>query len=262
LPSFEWPSRCLENDMDCTLEPSHTAKNNLKLILSTGDFTKMSRLPTGSNMAYESVLTAPGEMGVRVVYKPAVGEAPLRDFPAGSLYKREYAAYLLSDLLGWGLVPCTVIREGPHGIGMVQKFIDHDPVLHYFSVNADYVDEFKLIATFDLLLNNADRKSSHCLLDKNGRVWSIDHGVTFHEEPKHRTVIWDYVGQKISKNVIDDLSVFNNMLAKNSSDLVPFFALLNPLEQKAFIERLNRIILDPIFPEPDTNRRSYPWPML
>lgn len=246
------------------MEFSHFAgnKNDLKLILLTGEFMNVSRLATGSNLAYESVLTASSEEKIRVVYKPAAGEAPLWDFPTGSLYKREYAAYLLSDLLGWDLVPCTVIRDGPHGIGMVQQFIDHDPISHYFAVNEDHVDEFKLIATFDLLLNNADRKSSHCLLDANGKIWSIDHGVTFHEEVKHRTVIWEYAGQEIPKAVIGSLLLFQEMLVKESSALAPFLALLHPLEQNAFIQRLNWILQNPVFPEPYANRRSYPWPML
>ena len=118
--------------MDATLQSfnSPNNKNSLKSILLTGEFTKVSLLPTGSNMTYESGLAAPGRESVRVVYKPAIGEAPLWDFPPRSLYKREYAAYLFSDILAWDLVPLTVIREGPHGIGMVQQFIEHDPNLH------------------------------------------------------------------------------------------------------------------------------------
>jgi uncharacterized repeat protein (TIGR03843 family) len=250
--------------MEVGLQSSNFAnnKNSLTSVLSTGEFTKVSLLPMGSNMTYESALIAPDGENVRVVYKPAIGEAPLWDFPTGSLYKREYAAYLLSDILAWDLVPLTVIRDGPYGKGMVQKFIEHDPNLHYFTVKDHYSDEFKRIAAFDILLNNADRKSSHCIVDNNGRIWSIDHGVTFHEETKQRTVIWEYAGQQVPKGIIDDLLVFQRSVVEGSTDFTLLLALLHPFEQKAFTERLNRLLLDPFFPEPHLDRRPYPWPMV
>jgi len=131
------------------------------------------------------------------VYKPAQGESPLWDFPTGTLYRREVAAYLLARHLGWPRVPPTIVREqAPHGIGALQLFVDAVPGRHYL-VSDQPARTWLEVAVFDVLTNNADRKSGHCLTDADGEVWVIDHGLTFHVEPKLRTVIWDFAGQPL-----------------------------------------------------------------
>ena len=138
--------------------------------------------------------------GVRglAVYKPRRGEAPLYDFPDGTLYRREFAAYVVSEAIGWHLVPPTVIRDGPYGVGTAQLFIDAQPKRNYFTLREDRSDDLKPMAAFDVFANNADRKGAHCLLDPEDRIWGIDHGLTFNVDYKLRTVIWDFSGQPVS----------------------------------------------------------------
>lgn len=140
------------------------------------------------------------------VYKPARGESPLWDFPTGTLYRREVAAYLLARFLGWPRVPPTVIREqAPHGVGALQLFVEAEPDLHYLVSNGKPAETWIEVALFDVLTNNADRKSGHCLTDALGRVWVIDHGLTFHVDPKLRTVIWDFAGEPLPARLRPDL---------------------------------------------------------
>ena len=140
------------------------------------------------------------------VYKPAEGESPLWDFPNGSLYRREVAAYLVAKQLGWPRIPPTVIREeAPHGIGALQMYVVAEPDRHYLASNAEPAETWIEVAIFDILTNNADRKSGHCLTDEDGLVWVIDHGLTFHVDPKLRTVIWDFAGQPVPERLRPDL---------------------------------------------------------
>jgi hypothetical protein len=147
-----------------------------------------------------------GEETMLAVYKPAEGESPLWDFPAGSLYRREVAAYLLAKHLGWPRVPPTVVRESaPHGVGALQMFVEAEPREHYLVSRNQDREVWLQVALFDVLTNNADRKSGHCLVDAERQVWVIDHGLTFHVDPKLRTVIWDFAGQSIPAGLREDL---------------------------------------------------------
>lgn len=190
------------------------------------------------------------------VYKPAMGEAPLADFPPG-LYKRERAAYVLSNHLGWKLVPPTVIREdGPFGTGSLQLFIEHDPREHYFRLydtREDLYEQLRKMAVFDLLTNNTDRKGGHVLLDAQQHVWGIDHGLTFHPAPKLRTVIWDFAGDDIAQSWCDDVEPL--------MDEVPaeLHQLLHPVEIDALQRRASRIVRLPFLPRPQSDF-AYPWP--
>src|SRR5258708_35441861 len=156
-------------------------------------------LPYSSNRTFLVRLDdQDSETGTLAVYKPALGERPLHDFPDETLYKREVAAYELSQALGWDLVPPTVTRiEAPLGPGSLQLFIDHDPSQHYFTLLHENQAFFQPLPTFAILCNNADRKSGHCLLDAQGRIWAVDHGLTFNTAPKLRTVIWDFAGGRV-----------------------------------------------------------------
>ena len=194
------------------------------------------------------------------VYKPARGESPLWDFPAGTLYRREVAAYLLAKHLGWPRVPPTVVREqAPHGVGALQLFVDARPELHRLGPDHRRDPVWMEIAVFDVLTNNADRKAGHCLTDGRGRVWIIDHGLTFHVEPKLRTVIWDFAGRRLPRRLRPDLeraagSLQGGELAHALSDLIEGDEL-DMLRQRV------ETILSPAWRMPHpTSAWSVPWP--
>lgn len=205
-------------------------------------------------------------LGVHGVYKPRSGERPLWDFPSGTLCNREAAAYFVSDFLGWGIVPPTVLREdGPMGAGSVQLFVSHDPDLHYFVLveDADNHPALARIALFDLLINNADRKASHVLLADDGVIRGCDHGLAFHTDPKLRTVIWELGGRIIPKQQRDDMARLAATLNDPSAALTAALGeLLDPdevatLRQRAAVLRSLRAL-----PDIPADRRPYPWPPL
>src|SRR5204862_2201392 len=148
------------------------------------------------------------------VYKPAPGETPLDDFPDGTLGQREVAAYLVSAALNWQVVPPTVYRtDGPLGPGSLQQFIVADLREHYFSLMPGRSDDFRAMAAFDVIVNNADRKSGHCLLDREGHIWGVDNGLTFHSLPKLRTVIGEFAGEEVAENLRQDARQLASELA-------------------------------------------------
>jgi len=214
-------------------------------------------LPWGSNFTYLMRLSIDGH-DEKAIYKPRHGERPLWDFPDGSLCRRELAAFEVSEALGWHIVPPTVLRDGPHGLGMVQSYIDHDPNQHYFTFGDGFKAQLRRIALFDHLINNADRKGGHCLLDGAGRIWAIDHGISFHAQPKLRTVIWEFAGEEISSELLLDLKRFvENMNSWLETSVVR--QLLDESETEALHERVAALMLRSHYPEPGSNRQ-YPWP--
>jgi uncharacterized repeat protein (TIGR03843 family) len=194
------------------------------------------------------------------VYKPARGESPLWDFPAGTLYGREVAAYRLARALGWPRVPPTVVREdAPHGIGAVQLFVASRPDQHYL-VAEDIAEECWLeVAAFDVICNNADRKSGHCLIDQGSEVWAIDHGLTFHVDQKLRTVIWDFAGHPAPERLRDDLEQVAGALA--GGELSDQLSELISRQEIAALRRRVEEVLRPSwrFPHPASSW-SVPWP--
>ena len=174
--------------------------------LSTAKVVQARPIMWGSNSTFLVTLEDPCAGRSHAIYKPRRGEAPLWDFPNGSLYRREVATYLVSESIGWSLVPPTVARDGPHGVGSMQLFIEHDPQTYFVSPAERDRAASEQIALLDWVLNNADRKSEHCIQDLAGRTWAIDHGLTFHVEPKLRTVIWDFAGEPISADLLTDLT--------------------------------------------------------
>jgi uncharacterized repeat protein (TIGR03843 family) len=195
------------------------------------------------------------------VYKPGRGERPLWDFPSGTLYRRELAAYEVSQALGWEIVPVTVERDGPFGPGMVQAFVPHDPDQHYFTLRDDHPERFRAFATFDALVNNCDRKAGHCLLDQaRGVIVGIDHGLTFHEEWKLRTVIWDDAGEPLGPIAQEDVArVLGEMAGGALRDRL--LELLTPVEIDVAVERAGALLVDGL-PEPDPSRHCVPWPLI
>mgnify|MGYP001610944060 CR=1 FL=1 len=216
-------------------------------------------LPWGSNDTFLLVLADAANGEGQAVYKPRAGEAPLWDFPAGTLYLREYAAYVVSKALGWPDIPPTVVRDGPHGVGSVQLYIDADPARHYFAFRHRRQPELRRIALFDLLANNADRKGGHCLEGIGGRVWCIDHGLAFHADPKLRTVIWDFCGEPIPEELLADLRTLRPRLTPHGDLAKALEKLLAPDELHALRRRLDRLLESGVYPHPGPGRYT-PWP--
>ena len=206
----------------------------------------------------ESSLGAADGQDLQAVYKPSRGEQPLWDFPDQTLAHREVAAYLVSQALGWCFVPLTVLRDdGPYGPGSVQQFIEYDPNYHYFNFSDEDKARLQPVMLFDLLCNNADRKGSHVIIEKDTRkLWLIDHGLCFHQDDKLRTVIWDYAGETIPGEYLQALARLDsdrNLLA----DLEPY---LTPREISALLARAKNLISAGAFPYPPEHRRAYPYP--
>jgi uncharacterized repeat protein (TIGR03843 family) len=228
-------------------------------VLREGEMEVLGLLPRSSNYTFLVRLRG-GSEPVLAVYKPRAGEAALWDFPDGTLCQREVAAYLVASSLGWPLVPPTILRGGPHGEGSLQLFKEFDPSEHYLTMREERADDFRRIALFDVVVNNADRKSGHCLLDTQGRVFAIDHGVCFHDDPKLRTVIWDFVGEPIPAGMRADLEALVPRL--EAGPLAGALAeLLRPHEIRAVSLRLADLLEDGCFPEPGPGR-PYPWPIV
>ena len=226
-------------------------------ILNTSEILVLGRMPYSSNATFLVDLELDGDVPAQAIYKPEAGEQPLWDFP-GSLYRREVGAFLLSDQLGWGHVPPTVVAEGPAGVGSLQLFI---PALfdeHYFTLLEDqrYHPAFKEICAFDFVANNTDRKGGHILLGEDGELWAIDNGLSFHQEFKLRTVIWDFAGDDLSQEVHDGLTkLLDSGLSSELADL------LTPFERDAVLTRARSMLHAGIYPTDPTGRR-YPWPMV
>jgi hypothetical protein len=225
--------------------------------LAEGEIELVGLLPRATNYTFFAHASIGAER-LPVVYKPRRGETPLWDFPEGTLCQREVAAYLVARVLGWPNVPPTVLRDGPEGPGSVQLFVPSDPDAHYFTLEESHADEFRRVALFDLVVNNADRKSGHCLLGHDGRIWVVDHGVCFSAEPKLRTVIWEFVGEPTPPALQGDLRRLRSALERDAS-ATPLDGLLEPEELDALRERVDALIAAGAFPEPGPGR-PFPWP--
>jgi uncharacterized repeat protein (TIGR03843 family) len=225
--------------------------------LVAGDVELVGRMPWSSNHTFLVTCTLHGEE-TAAVYKPQAGERHLWDFPPG-IYKREIAAYALSELLGWGLVPETVERvDAPMGPGSLQRFVAADFSEHHFTLVEveEHHDRLRRICAFDILANNADRKSGHCLLDRDGHIWAIDNALSFHVEPKLRTVIWDFAGEPVPARLLADI--------ERLADGVPegLAGLLDDGEPEALVRRARAVLRRPELPAPHPERRPYPWPLV
>ena len=230
--------------------------------LQASPLTLKGEFVWGSNHTFLVEVQTP-EGAFLAVYKPSRGERPLWDFPEASLAQREVAAYLVSQALGWELVPPTVYRpEGPFGAGSLQLFIDHDPEYHYYNLSEADLQRLRPAALFDLLVNNADRKGGHIIFDAQGRLWLIDHGICFHTEPKLRTVIWDFAGEAIPAGLKDDLATFQRKLSEDAALITALRPLLAAEEIAALSARAEHLIQHAHFPAPPPERRPTPWPPL
>jgi len=231
-------------------------------VLQHGDIQVKGKFLWGSNFTFLADVAYEGK-NLQAVYKPSRGERPLWDFPTASLAHREAAAYLVSEAMGLGMIPETVYRRrGPVGAGSLQRFIEHDPEKHYFNFSRSDLERLRPVALFDLVVNNADRKGGHVLLDDDGHIWLIDHGLCFHVEDKLRTVIWDFSGETIAPDLLCKLQELQQQL-KPESDLYAKLARhLTGGEIRAMLARIDALLTHPVFPNPHPNRRPYPWPLL
>ncbi|HNP70580.1 MAG TPA: SCO1664 family protein [Kouleothrix sp.] len=239
-------------------QPNELNVADVLALLAHGELDVQGMLPWSSNYTLLTTVRNNGLQGL-AVYKPRRGERPLWDFPRGTLCQREVAAYLLNAALGWDLVPPTVLRDGPYGIGSVQLFIDADQEAHLFTMQKEggFEATIERLAAFDVLANNADRKSGHCLKGHDGRLWAIDHGICFHAEPKLRTVLWDYAGKPLRPDILADLRSLRANLGGATADM--FASLLDPDELRALRRRLDRLIDSGKHPDPGPGR-NIPWP--
>lgn len=229
-------------------------------ILKEGEMTLRGQFVHGSNYTFLTTIVR-GDIEYRAVYKPVRGEQPLWDFPPGTLSGREVAAYLVSESLGWQLVPPTVYRRNaPLGAGSVQLYIEHDPEYHYFSFTPEDRQRLRPVVLFDLVVNNADRKGGHILIDESNHLWLIDHGICFHVEDKLRTVIWNFAGEPIPADLLNDLTRLLSEIEQNGDLVQRLKPFLSIAEINAMARRARRLIENGCFPHPLASRRPYPWP--
>lgn len=227
-------------------------------LLQEAEITGAELVPWGSNHTFAVVLEAEGREGHLGIYKPASGERPLHDFRYGTLHNRERASYVLSRALGWGIVPPTVVRDGPYGIGSVQIYVPSQPE---FMEDAEFWGartlEIERMVLFDHLANNADRKITHCLVSSFGRIVGIDHGLTFHHYPKLRTVLWQFVGRPIREELLAEITA---LAADIDTRLAEFGRLLSTPERDAFSSRLTGLINNGRYPLLDPHHNvPYGW---
>jgi uncharacterized repeat protein (TIGR03843 family) len=222
--------------------------------LINGEIELKGQFMLGSNYTFLVDVHHDGET-CQAVYKPSKGEQPLWDFEENTLALREVAAYLVSEALGFGIVPFTILRDGPFGPGSLQQFIEYDPNHHYFNFTDADKSLLKLVVLFDLLVNNADRKGSHVFFDGARKLWAIDHGLCFHEEDKLRTVIWDFAGETIPDELLAPLSSTGSWRG-----LLEHY--LSPGEVTSLQSRAEALLSSRVFPLPPMDRRAFPYPPL
>jgi hypothetical protein len=244
-----------ENDRSSPISAGHVLD-----VLERGEIdSEYGLLRWSSNYAFLISITCDATT-LTAVYKPQRGERPLWDFPDGTLCYRETAAFLTSRELGWEIVPPTVLREGPRGLGSMQFYVEHDPQVNYFSFDESFSPQLMRISLFDYLINNADRKGGHCLLDATGHIWGIDHGIAFNSAHKLRTVIWDYAGQTIPDELLSAIACLFDALDNAENPYSQTIRkLLAPQEIKAFQARLRHILKQKRYPLPGPGP-NYPWP--
>ena len=231
-------------------------------LLREGHIKTRGLMPDCSNYTYLAYVRGDAGAETLGVYKPAPGETPLDDFPDGTLGKREVAAYLVSAALKWQVVPFTVYRDdGPLGPGSLQRFIVADLREHYFSLMPSRAGDFRTLAAYDLIVNNADRKSGHCLLDGDGHIWGVDNGLTFHTLPKLRTVIWEFAGEDVPEHLRQDAQQLAAELTEGEGWVRNLKQLISGPEIRALTQRARRFADVGRYPEP-TSRWAYPWPLI
>jgi len=242
----------VQGQMATDVNPEPSA---LEIVLSRGEMKVTGRLVDATNA---TLLASVGEDEIACIYKPIAGERPLWDFATGALAHREFAAYLVSTLGNFDVVPLTILREGPYGEGMVQQWINIDQDLDMLEFFQRDSPELRNIALFDAVINNTDRKIGHLLPDQWGRVYGCDHGVTFHTQDKLRTVLWQWAGQPLSESEVLQLENLRNSLTLSLGEML--HPLLSTQELAALNMRVERLLTSRSFPNPSDDWPAVPWP--
>jgi hypothetical protein len=229
-------------------------------VLVSGDLEVLGLLPYSSNYVFLARSCLQG-CEAHGVYKPTRGERPLWDFPPGTLAAREVAAFRVSEAGGWDLVPPTVLRpDAPMGEGSLQMFVEHDPERHYFTLIKERPEDFVPFAAFDIVINNGDRKGGHVIEDSDGRLWGVDHGLSFNVDDKLRTVIWEFAGEPIGEANVARLEATRAAL-RGGGLTDEIAALLSLEEAEATLERTESLLSSGVFPSPESCYRL-PWPLV
>ena len=229
----------------------------MRTLLESGEISVEGRLVDASNATLFVSITD-GAESTKAIYKPVAGERPLWDFPDGNLASRERAAFLVDQAMGFNHVPQTILRDGPFGIGMVQQWIEIDEDIDlelFFRLNDSQIRE---VALFDAVINNTDRKIGHLIPEKGGHLFICDHGVTFHQEDKLRTVLWQWAGEELTAKEIATLELLRDYLESQSAGELR--ELISPDEVSALKLRVEKLITTSIFPEPNPEWPHIPWP--
>ncbi|MFF0462140.1 SCO1664 family protein [Streptomyces mexicanus] len=254
-------------------------------LLARGELTVRGRIREASNAALLCTVALDGQEA-SCVYKPVAGERPLWDFPDGTLAAREVAAYAVSEATGWGLVPPTVLRDGPYGEGMVQLWIEATPEAELLAlvdgeepgagwkaiglaevgegrtallVHADD-ERLRRLAVLDAVINNADRKGGHLLPTPDGHLYGIDHGVTFHVDNKLRTLLWGWAGEPLPPEALDVLKGLKDALGDGAALATRLAELITPAELDATRARVETLLTTGTHPEPTDEWPAIPWP--
>jgi hypothetical protein len=234
---------------------TEASEERILALLEKGEMEVLGLLPYASN-ATLLARVGDGDLQGMAVYKPRRGERPLWDFPSGTLCLREYAAWMVDRALGWNLVPPTVLRDGPAGFGAVQLFVEEVDDPDPNDLLESRPDDLRRIALFDVIINNADRKAGHLVLDTSGRLWSVDHGVCFHDEPRLRTVIWAFESEPVAPELLGCVEAFQRAQ--------PVFEILRDLlaieEMNALCARTDHVLRTGRYPSPPPGGRHVPWP--
>ena len=229
----------------------------LLALLRDGELSVEGRLVDASNATLYCTTTLDG-VTATCVYKPVRGERPLWDFPDGTLAGREVATYLVDEALGWGLVPLTVLRDGPFGTGMCQLWIEVDERVDLQSLARSDHPDLRRMAVLDAVVNNADRKGGHLLPTPQGRVYGVDHGVCFSPQDKLRTLLWQWRGEPLTDDAIEALS---RIRAGLEGDLATgLLAHLTRREVRRTVERVDRLLTEGVHPHPSEDWPAIPWP--
>lgn len=222
--------------------------------LSIGDIKVIGRLIDASNATLMGEIVSPNS-SIKVIYKPIAGEKPLWDFQDGNLAFREYCAFLVSDLAGFNIVPATILRDGPFGLGMVQQWIEIDKTVDVVEFGQSEDRQLRKLALFDSIINNTDRKYGHLLIDTDKKLYGCDHGVSFHSQNKLRTVIWQFAGEKFTT---EEMALLERTREVDFNGV--FENYLTDIEISAFSDRINTLIASGTFPLPSDEWPAIPWP--
>ncbi len=226
-------------------------------LLRTGTIEVTGRLVDASNVTLLAEISTDDGIA-ECVYKPVAGERPLWDFPDGTLAGREVAAYLVSAATGWQVVPPTVLRKGPYGLGMVQLWIDGDPTVDLLDLARSDRPPLRRMSVLDVVVNNADRKGGHLIPMPDGHVYGVDHGVCFSRDPKLRTLLWRWAGRPLTEEAIETLEHLSTGLCADLGAALEEHLTLTEVEHTR--RRVAKLLRTGIHPQPSGQWPAVPWP--